>query len=213
METFLTSDPHFGHRNVIKYCKRPYAPVYEMESEEISMESVQRMNEDLIARWNSVVKPGDRVIVLGDFSLGKQWVTDVVPRLNGEKELIAGNHDWVHPIHYKKPEKGEKMRKLYYEAGFKSIALEGKLEIAGQTVNLHHMPYAQGGDHTEAGERFTKWRLEDNGLWLLHGHVHDAWKIKGRMINVGVDVWNYTPVHISEIEKIILEAGNGSAGA
>jgi calcineurin-like phosphoesterase family protein len=31
-------------------------------------------------------------------------------------------------------------------------------------------------------------------MWLLHGHVHEKWRQQGRMVNVGVDVWDFTPV-------------------
>lgn len=187
---FFTSDPHFGHYNVIGYCNRPF-------------DEVSQMNEFLVERWNEVVGPEDTVYVLGDFSLGKNWVTQYGPRLNGTKHLISGNHDHCHPLHYKKnEEKRQRMFKLYYDAGFHSIQTEMKMEIAGQTVKLHHMPYRS--DHT-ADVRYKELRPTDEGGWLLHGHVHDLWKINGKQINVGVDVWNFTPVPITEIERIIRE--------
>ena len=31
-------------------------------------------------------------------------------------------------------------------------------------------------------------------MWLLHGHVHEKWRQQGRMVNVGVDVWDFTPI-------------------
>ena len=55
----------------------------------------------------------------------------------------------------------------------------------------------------EYDDKFAKWRPTDDGRWLLCGHVHEKWKIQGRMINVGVDVWDYKPVPVTEIEKII----------
>jgi calcineurin-like phosphoesterase family protein len=67
-------------------------------------------------------------------------------------------------------------------------------------VTLCHYPY-QGDSHSD--DRFTSMRPVDNGDWLLHGHVHDEWKINGRMINVGVDVWDFTPVSLDEIEALV----------
>jgi calcineurin-like phosphoesterase family protein len=61
---YFSSDHHFSHSNVIKYCNRPYT-------------SVQEMNEDLIQRWNNQVKPEDTVYYLGDFSLGKNAVREI----------------------------------------------------------------------------------------------------------------------------------------
>ena len=51
----FTSDTHFGHNNIIKFCKRPW-------------KTTEEMNEALIERWNSVVKPDDIVFHLGDFA-------------------------------------------------------------------------------------------------------------------------------------------------
>jgi len=69
----------------------------------------------------------------------------------------------------------------------------------GPLVHMAHLPYRGGGDHT-ATERYVEQRMLDDGRTpLLCGHVHDAWTTKQtplgtRMINVGVDAWNYLPV-------------------
>lgn len=185
--TFFSSDHHFYHANIINYSARPFA-------------TVEEMNEKLVENWNKVVKPGDTMYYLGDFSLAHRAVTVFVPRLNGDIHLIAGNHDHVHPVHYKKDDKGERMRKVYYEAGIKSIKLEDKMHIGKHSVKLHHMPYTD--DHTES-ERYTKWRPTNEGGWLLCGHIHEKWKLKDKQLNVGVDVWDYTPVAIEQIEEIL----------
>lgn len=61
---FFTSDTHFNHTNIIKYCQRPFRDIYEM-------------NETLIANWNNVVAPDDIVFHLGDFCLGgaDEWMS------------------------------------------------------------------------------------------------------------------------------------------
>jgi calcineurin-like phosphoesterase family protein len=184
---FFTSDPHFGHANVIKYCSRPFT-------------DVQHMNEMMVVRWNEIVRPEDTVYVLGDFSLGKNWVREITPRLMGTKHLIAGNHDWCHPVHAKKPEKIEKFTKLYLESGFASVKLEDIIEVEGRRIRLHHMPYQ--GDHTP-DERYHEWRPKDDGLWLFHGHVHDLWRFKGRQINVGVDQWDFRPVGLETLMEAV----------
>ena len=78
---FLIGDCHFGHRNIIKYCNRPF-------------KDVEDMNEQLIKNWNSVVGKNDTVYVVGDFALcGKQKIIEIGQRLNGRKRLVLGNHD------------------------------------------------------------------------------------------------------------------------
>lgn len=78
---FLIGDCHFGHRNIIRYCNRPF-------------KDVEDMTEKLIANWNSVVGNNDIVYVVGDFALcGKQKIIEIGRRLNGRKRLILGNHD------------------------------------------------------------------------------------------------------------------------
>lgn len=189
VSTFFTSDHHFGHRNIITYCNRPF-------------NSIEHMNEVLIQKWNETVSPEDMVFYLGDFSLGKQWVRDIAPKLNGVKHLIAGNHDWCHPVQHKN-KKQLQFEAIYRDAGFVSIALEDTMVLADilTPVRMHHMPYT--GDHHSSEERYQEYRPINNGDWLLHGHVHTTWKIKDRQINVGVDVWDFKPVGLAEIVKII----------
>jgi calcineurin-like phosphoesterase family protein len=80
-DIWFTSDTHFCHTNIIKYCNRPFT-------------HIDAMNEALIDNWNKVVKPGDRVYHLGDFGFGKkEELLSIFKRLNGEKHFIIGNHD------------------------------------------------------------------------------------------------------------------------
>lgn len=54
-----------------------------------------------------------------------------------------------------------------------------------------HVPY-HGDSHDR--DRHVSHRPADEGGWLLHGHLHNTWLVRERMINVGVDVWDYAPV-------------------
>ena len=190
---FFTSDHHFDHTNIIKYCSRPF-------------QSVDEMNEVMVKRWNEVVGVRDTVYYLGDFSLGKGSIEKFVPRLNGEKYLIMGNHDACHPCNKKKAEMAVK---LYEEVGFKMLGLESAIEIGGTEARLHHMPYQSSAPSEGYAKepKHLKYRPVDDGRWLLHGHIHEKWQSKEKMINVGVDVWGFYPVPIAAIEKIISGAG------
>lgn len=77
----FTADTHFGHSNIIGYCKRPFGSVAEMDAA-------------LIANWNAVVREHDDVWHLGDFAISGGATADAyLSRLNGRKHLIWGNHD------------------------------------------------------------------------------------------------------------------------
>lgn len=82
-DIYFTSDTHFGHANIIKYCNRPYNNIHEM-------------NKDYTETWNSIVKPRDTIFHLGDFSFNADRY---VNKLNGSIVLIIGNHD--KPKHFK----------------------------------------------------------------------------------------------------------------
>ena len=118
-------------------------------------------------------------------------------RLNGTKHLIAGNHDRCWPGNGAKADRSVRM---YRDAGFETIRTTHELELAGERVELNHFPY-EGDSHAE--DRFIPWRPLDAGRWLLHGHVHTTWRRRGRMINVGVDVWDRAPVAEETLAEIV----------
>ena len=184
---FFTSDHHFSHANIIRYCNRPFT-------------SAEEMNQELIRRWNQTVSTDDTVYYLGDFSLSLVAVESITPHLHGRKLLIMGNHDLCHPVNKKRAILG---REIYLKAGFESIELEPRIEIAGQSVLLHHFPYLTPSAPDKYSGKFDKFRPKDEGQWLLCGHIHEKWLQQERMINVGVDVWNFYPVAMKKIEALI----------
>lgn len=96
MKTFIISDTHFGHENIISYCNRPF-------------ETVEQMNDEMIKRWNSVVGKEDIVYHLGDFALGnKESIKNYKNKLNGRIRLVLGNHDHLR-------------FNTYYELGFDRV--------------------------------------------------------------------------------------------
>ena len=81
--TWIVSDTHFYHFNINKY-----------ESSRLEAMSKAGFNDPddfLIHQWNSIVKPDDLVLHLGDFSTKKGF--EVIQNLNGRIILILGNHD------------------------------------------------------------------------------------------------------------------------
>ncbi len=87
MRTFLISDTHFFHSNVLTFLRddgtllRP------------GFKDIEHMNEVLIENWNKVVSPGDKVYHLGDVAFKQAAGLRIFDALNGDKVLIKGNHD------------------------------------------------------------------------------------------------------------------------
>lgn len=192
MTTYFTSDTHFGHARIQEF--QPNRP----------QGSIEEMNEHLVARWNETVSPEDEVYFLGDFAMGK--IADSLPyalRLNGTKHLTHGNHDRTHPSYRQRSsdKRAEWVRK-YLDVGFVSIANESHYDLPGfGRVNLCHFPYY--GEHVVGREHeYDAWRPFDDGNVILHGHVHSEWKVNGRQINVGVDVWDLAPVSEHTLAEI-----------
>lgn len=118
MTTWFTSDTHFGHHNIIKFCPdtRKYA-------------SADEMDEAMIAKWNSQVKNDDTVYLLGDVFFHKlDTALKIIRRLNGKIHLIWGNHDQVIA---KNPE---------LQAEFASVQHYLDLTIDGVAIVLFHFP-------------------------------------------------------------------------
>lgn len=154
MKTFLTSDTHFFHDNVIKFCNRPYG-------------SAEEMNYKLIQNWNSVVSAEDHVWHLGDVSFGKVEETEnILMQLNGIKHLITGNHD----------RKG-RCQKLDWSKYFVSkddyFLLEVKVDSVEYKAVLCHFPFSSwergyynfhGHWHSTPSNYHSKWMQHDVGV-------------------------------------------------
>jgi calcineurin-like phosphoesterase family protein len=195
MRRWFTADLHLGHARIIDLCNRPFADVYEM-------------NNAIIENWNACVAEEDAVFVAGDVALGRiDESLSLVHRLNGQKFLVPGNHDrcWSGNKPF-----SELNIQRYFSVGFYLVgdeifwpSYEG---IANRPIRLCHFPYI--GDSRDEEDRFASYRPQatSNDEWLLHGHVHNKWKVNGNMINVGVDVWDFSPVSEDTIREIIFSS-------
>jgi calcineurin-like phosphoesterase family protein len=196
---WFISDLHFGHGKVIEYSNRPF-------------KSVDEMDEALIKRWNSVVRPEDTVIVVGDFFMyhKKAKLKEILSRLNGKKILVRGNHDMTAPE--------------MLTIGFDHVCESMTMKIANEIVNVSHYPYARPWwwiafyrfMHKLLPAKFFnprvfKNQLKPDGRFLIHGHTHSIYQAtpKKKMIHVGVDAWDYKPVSIQKIGNMISEIRSG----
>lgn len=178
---FFTSDLHFGHRNILRFCGRPW-------------DTVEEMNEGLINNWNSVVKENDIVFDLGDFAFASNstWKS-ILERLNGKHYLILGNHDVQrYP--------GDNIMKL-----FDRVEQQMIVKIDQRFVYLNHYPYLCYGGAWKS-PKSAVWQLFGH----VHSSPISNGKDFDRLVNlfpfqydVGVDNNNYTPVSWEQIKKII----------
>jgi calcineurin-like phosphoesterase family protein len=151
-KTFFTSDIHFFHENVIRFCNRPFG-------------SVEHMNETLINNWNMVVGEKDHIWVLGDVSFGSVPDTEgVLKQLKGIKHLVVGNHD--------RKGSAEKLFNRDWNKYFVDKADYLRLKVDKQKLVLCHFPFASwergyinlhGHLHNLAGYK-NKWRQWDVGV-------------------------------------------------
>ncbi len=184
-KVFFTSDTHFGHSNIIKYCQRPF-------------NSAEHMDEVLISNWNEVVSPQDIVFHLGDFCFGrdKEWI-EILKRLNGTKYLILGNHD------IKKIANSSQIQDY-----FADINMQMRVVVDKQKILLNHYPFLcfEGGyqnvwqlfGHVHSSKHSTG--LDKERLVHLFPTQYD----------VGVDNNNYRPVSFSQVSQIITEQQSNS---
>lgn len=105
--TFFASDHHFDHANIINFENfdgtrtRPF-------------DSVEEMNEHMIAQHNAVVGPKDTCWFLGDLVIPRRGLKHIA-RMNGRKRLVMGNHDIF-------------SNKDYYNAGIEDLHAFRKFE-------------------------------------------------------------------------------------
>lgn len=182
-DIWLISDTHFNHTNILSFTdSRTGLPVRGH-----LFDSVEQMNEHMIERWNSVVKPGDIVYHLGDVIMGnRDWMNTNWNRLHGSKRLIVGNHDDI---------------KFLSSGGwFKKVDMWrqfSEFNLLLSHVPLHETSLIRG--RPDSGHQMVN----------VHGHIHQNPSPDGPYINVSVEAVNYTPQHIEDLAVIAKEKLNG----
>lgn len=136
MAIWFTSDSHFCHKNIIKYCDRPFF-------------DVEEMNLELIRRWNSVVAEDDVVYHLGDIYLGPaDRAASLIHALNGRIILIRGNHDRHSKAWYLDHGIDEMYPSLFLYTHGKRILLTHEPDKGiGEDYDLHFFGHIHNDDH------------------------------------------------------------------
>lgn len=166
-QTFFTSDLHFSHKNIARFCPQ-FRP---------ATQSPDELDEYMIACWNETVSPEDTVYNLGDVSFAHDLkkTEAVLRRLNGRHHLICGNHDDLVYRHKKRFLDTAKDDGHPLLSSVRSY-LKLKLPEIGNTLILFHYP-------------IDEWDGCHKGWYHLYGHLHDRMaRIRGRALNVGWDL-------------------------
>lgn len=163
----FTSDSHWSHFNICKYCHRPF-------------QSRSEMDQTLIKNWNEVVPEDGIVVHCGDFMLPhnediKEY-NKYLNQLHGRVLLLRGNHDrasldWVSD---------------------KLIAVrdQAMIIVDGVKIFAQHYPCAAfTGDYHVYGHIHT---LADGTCYGIDGDVTKV--MRKNTYDVGVDQNGYTPV-------------------
>ena len=176
---FFTSDTHFNHTNILRFCQRPF-------------NDVEQMNEAMIANWNAVVTPDDTVFHLGDFCLGgaAEW-NQILDRLNGKIYLILGNHDL-------------KNIRQGFIGRFEHVAMGMRIEIGKKKIYLNHFPFLcfDGGYKDDVWQLFGHVHTRQHNTGLDAGRLQHLYPTQ---LDVGVDANNFTPLSYAQVRTKILD--------
>ena len=181
---YFTSDSHFSHFKICKYCQRPF-------------DSRQQMNNALIANWNSVVPEDGIVVHCGDFMLphkmGDVEYKKIWDKLNFRTLILCrGNHDRIDCGTY-----------VY---GDKTVVVvdNAKVEVDGIEIIASHCPWtAYPADYQVFGHIHTL----SNGT--CNGVDNDVnYRLRETQYDVGVDQNGYTPVSYNQLMDIFRNKEN-----
>jgi len=155
---FFTSDLHIGHKNIIKYCDRPFLT-------QDGFPDADAMRAQLVKNFCEVIKPGDELYFLGDLAFDVNTTRDFLNAVPGVKFMVWGNHD-----PHRKERKG-------LEGAFVKTAdlMEVKL-MDGVKATLCHYPMLRWNS-----SHFGTYHLHG------HTHAQLRYPAPARILDVGVD--------------------------
>lgn len=192
---WFTSDTHYNHKGIVRGTSS-----WENKQRCRDFDTVEEHNEALVKKFNELIKSGDTLYHLGDWSFGGfSAVTEFWKRLPSRLDihLIYGNHDH----HIERNKEG-------VQALFKSVQYVKEARIGSNTIVLSH--YAH-----------RVWNHSHKGSWMLYGHSHgsldkarpeianptwigDQYFIKNyKTMDVGVDTNNLLPYSYDELALIM----------
>ncbi len=185
---FFTSDLHFGHVNAIKFRKRPFS-------------DIEEMNEGLISNINETVMKEDELWILGDFAyqVNREEVRSLREKIVCRcVHLISGNHD------------------LDYTQDhiFQSVSNYKELMSDYGRLILFHYPIYEWNaanygsihlhGHIHSTGRYNSENLSKRYMDRLPiAHFPKSEELGLRIYDVGVDANNFRPISIEQIADLM----------
>ncbi len=172
MAVYFTADTHWGHANITKYCNRPFA-------------NVDEMDHKLLENVNAVVKPGDTLYHLGDFSFRGRNPSHYRDQIACQNIiLIMGNHD-----------KRQKNGKPDYDL----------VNCFNEVWDIKHTKIWHDNDKLDifmCHYAMRVWNKSHHGAIHLYGHSHHSLSDDpcARSMDVGIDSYAARIANVSHEE-------------
>ena len=179
---YFIADTHFGHKNIIKLCNRPFSSLEEME-------------QILMDNWNRKVSNNDTIYIVGDLFWDSEASERILPKLKGKKVLIVGNHDerWVNKFDVSKH--------------FITISPLLNTRLDDRFVTLCHYPMLEWKGSNKEGSTKQSYLIHGH----IHNKSKPEYSFLNQnkhCLNAGVDVNDFEPKTLDELINIKLDKIN-----
>lgn len=160
-QPWFTSDTHWGHKNIIRHCDRPFS-------------SIEEMDELLIQNWNAHIEDNTTIYHLGDFSFraSVDYAQEVLGRLNGRIHLVVGNHDHKDVLKFSRWESVSNLKSIKYHkqkiilCHYAMRSWDGKHRGSWHLFGHSHGQLMDRGKATDVG--VDCWDYRPVSFWELH---------------------------------------------
>lgn len=167
MKTWITSDLHFGHTNIMKFCPDTRG----------HFTDVAHMHEEMVRTWNETVQVGDLVYILGDVAfMPAADAAKILNKLNGSKILVEGNHDV------------KTLKDATFRQCFKEIHKYLEINYNGSKVVMFHYPISEWNQMHRGAVHFYG-HLHNNPSGLEKYRARNAaWDCTGNIVTLMDDL-------------------------
>lgn len=166
MKTYVTSDLHFSHKNILNFYPKTR-----------SFKDKDHMDIELTRMWNDLVNPEDTVYILGDVAFtNAEKASAIIKSLNGKKVLVSGNHDV------------KLIKSSEFVSCFDSVHSYLRIEYKNHIIILFHYPIAEY-DMMQRGAIHLHGHLHGNFSGLEEFRVRDvSYDATGKVVSLLDDV-------------------------